>query len=916
MAAVECEINDKATAITGNRTRRLSDVLRHDLELTATKVGCNAGDCGSCTVLIDGKTGCSCLTAIGQLDGSKIETLEGLRDDPTIKRLQQSFLHFGAAQCGICTPGMLISAKALLDVNHQPSRLQVEDALGGVLCRCTGYRKIVDAVVHAFDRMPEMETPGAGASIGTSIQHLDGKPKVTGTLAYGSDTVPANALHARVIRSPHHFAHFEIGDKAAFLTNNPDLIAVFDASDIKGCNCHGVIPPFADQPVFADKTVRHRGEAIACIVGERSAVQAFDPESFPVEWTSLPHALTPKKSADSSFPDIHQTRKQNLLIEGLVEKGDVLSALPSSIHQVTVQTSTPFIEHGYIEPEAGYCVRKGDRLELFGCTQAAQMDRDALAAILDLSREAIRIMPSACGGGFGAKLDISFQPYIALAAWALNRPVCITYTRSESMMSTTKRHPSDITLTLGCNEEGHLTGFDFEGVFNTGAYASWGPTVANRVPVHASGPYFVPHYRAKSRAVHTNAPSAGAFRGFGVPQAAIAQELAFDRLADKAGIDRLAFRQLNALQNGQPTATGQVFEKGVGISDCLQALKPRWDTARQSAAAFNEKTENAFIRKGIGLASCWYGCGNTSLPNPSTIRMGIKQCGQVVLHQGAMDIGQGANTVITQIAADALGVPVHAIALVDCDTDLTPDCGKTSASRQTYVTGKAAHLSADALRAQILRLANVSNEAVIEISNGKIVVGDGTNAISISLSDLMQNEFGYVLMAQETYDPPTSPLDEKGQGVPYAVYGYGAQMIELTVDMKLGTIKLDRIVTAHDVGRAINPLLIEGQIEGGVAQGIGLALMENYLPGQTENLHDYLMPTFGDMPEFENIIIEVEDAEGPYGAKGLGEHVLIPTAAAIVNAIKDASGACVADLPATPDKVLAAIRQAEGKQVL
>jgi len=374
------------------------------------------------------------------------------------------------------------------------------------------------------------------------------------------------------------------------------------------------------------------------------------------------------------------------------------------------------------------------------------------------------------------------------------------------------------------------------------------------------------------------------------------------------GIDRLDFRINNALQDGLPTVTGQVFEKGVGIKECLEALKPHWDASRKEAAEYNVKANGSSQRKGVGIGSCWYGCGNTSLPNPSTVRMGVRTNGTIVLHQGAMDIGQGANTVITQIAADGLGAPVHSIEIIDGDTDLTPDCGKTSASRQTYVTGKAAMLSGQALRKTILRNANVSDEASLNFGDGTINVQESGTTTTIDLAKLDTNKFGYVFMSEETYDPPTKALDEKGQGIPYAVYGYGAQMMELTVDTKLGTVQLDRIVTAHDVGKAINPLLVEGQIEGGVAQGIGLALMEDYMPGRTENLHDYLIPTFGDMPEFENLIIEVEDGEGPYGAKGLGEHVLIPTAPAILNAIRDATGAVVSNLPATPDKVLAAIK--------
>jgi len=314
----------------------------------------------------------------------------------------------------------------------------------------------------------------------------------------------------------------------------------------------------------------------------------------------------------------------------------------------------------------------------------------------------------------------------------------------------------------------------------------------------------------------------------------------------------------------------------------------------------------------VGLGSCLYGCGNTSLPNPSTIRMGVKRNGDVVLHQGAMDIGQGANTVITQIAADAFGVPVHSIVLVDGDTDLTPDCGKTSASRQTYVSGCAAKLAGESLRQTILRQANVSSSAQISVGSDAIKVSDDTGTIVIDTTKIQDNALGYVFMAEETYDPPVSALDDHGQGVPYAVYGYGAQLMELTVDTRLGTIKLDKITTAHDVGKAINPLLVEGQIEGGVAQGIGMALMEEFIPGRTENLHDYLMPTIGDMPEFENIIIEVPDAVGPYGAKGLGEHVLIPTAPSILNAIRDATSAVVTDLPATPDKVLSALNAVNG----
>lgn len=903
-------VNGQSRYIDAHPMTRLSDVLRGSLGLTGSKVGCNTGDCGACTVLLDGKPVCSCLTAVGQVNGSQVETVEGLQTGDTLSQLQNSFLHFGAAQCGICTPGMLMSAKALLNRTPRPSQAQVEEALSGVLCRCTGYRKIVQAVMHAADFTEHHAAPVAGHNVGAAIRHLDGEPKVTGALNFGADVVPADALTLRVIRSPHHAAHFSLGNLVDFVNANEGVHFVISATDVSGNNCFGVIPPFADQPVFAENKVRYRGEAIAAIVGEPHVIESFDLSSFPVSWIPQEPLLTVQEALYANASTLHAEREDNILVQGLVERGDVQRSLEHCVHQVTVSTSTPFIEHGYIEPEAGYALRVGDRLEIHGCTQATQMDREAVADIMGLDQAAVRVVPSACGGGFGSKIDISFQPFIAIAAWKTHRPVTICYTRPESMRSTTKRHPSDITLNAGCDENGKLLAFDFHATFNTGAYASWGPTVANRVPVHASGPYYIPDYRARSVAVHTNTVPAGAFRGFGVPQSAIAQECAFDELAEKSGIDRLEFRLRNALVDGQPTVTGQVFESGVGIVECLQALKPAWHRALSASSEFNAQANGCGYRKGVGIAACWYGCGNTSLPNPSTIRMGITDAGKIVLHQGAMDIGQGSNTVIAQIAADALGVSVHELVLVDGDTDLTPDCGKTSASRQTFITGAAAKQAGEALRRVVLRLANVGPDARLAFLEGVIKLEDDGPVQSVDLRVLPLNEHGYVLMAEETYDPETTTLDEKGQGVPYALYGYGAQLVELTVDTRLGTLKLDHITTAHDVGRAINPMLVEGQIEGGVAQGIGLAVMEDYQPGRTENLHDYLIPTIGDMPQFTHIIVEVEDPVGPYGAKGLGEHVLIPTAPAILNAIRHATGAVVHDLPATPDKLLAALELA------
>jgi len=527
---------------------------------------------------------------------------------------------------------------------------------------------------------------------------------------------------------------------------------------------------------------------------------------------------------------------------------------------------------------------------------------------LGISPESVRIIPTAVGGGFGTKLDLSVQPFLALAAWRLRRPVRMVYSRIDSMMSTTKRHPALMRCRAGASKDGKLLAFDFTADFNTGAYSSWGPTVAARVPVHASGPYVVPHYRALTRAVHTNIVPAGAFRGFGVPQTAIAQEQLYDDLAILLGIDPLEFRILNALDNQTPTVTGQVMGEGVGIRACFEALRTKWNTARAGAEEFNAKTPGP-IRRGVGVAGMWYGCGNTSLPNPSTVRVGLKRDGRIALHQGAVDIGQGSNTIVAQICADALCAPIECFDLVSGDTSITPDCGKTSASRQTLVTGKAAHMAGRELRRLMLRLANACEEkdAVIHLGCCTLVIEQAEKQYRVALQNLAQDKYGYVLTAEQTFDPPTNALDENGQGIPYAVYGFGAHMAEVAVDTELGTVRVLKIVAAHDVGRAINPTLIEGQIEGGVAQGLGMALMEEFFPGKGENLHDYLIPTAGDIPPVESILIEYPSSIGPFGAKGIGEQAVIPTAPAILNAIHHATGIRMRRIPATPDRIREAI---------
>jgi aldehyde oxidoreductase len=910
-SGVSLTLNGESARIFGSPLERLSHALREQCGLTGVKVGCDAGDCGACTVLIDGEPVCACLTAVGQTDGRAIETIEGLSDDEAIVAQLRAALHaHGAAQCGVCTPGVVVSAVALLRREARPDEEAIKNALAGILCRCTGYRAILDAVrdAHHFGPCDVAELPQE-AAVGRRVPRLDGFRKLSGTEIFGADEWPAEALTARAVRSPHAHAAFVLGDIEAFQRSHPGIVAVFTAKDVPGANCYGVIAPFADQPVLAESVVRFRGEAAALVVGDSETMRYLDLTTFPVTWSPRPALTTLEEALEEGAERIHPRRARNILTTGRVARGDFAAGLAAADVVVAGAFETGFVEHAYIEPEAGFARRLGDRIEVQACTQAPYMDRDDVAKILGIAPEQVRIIPTAVGGGFGAKLDLSIQPFIAVAAWLLDRPVRMVYSRRESIMTTTKRHPARMVAKIGAMRDGRLAAMDFSADFNTGAYASWGPTVANRVPVHASGPYRMPHYRAQARAIHTHLVPAGAFRGFGVPQSAIAQEQLYDELALRLDIDPLEFRILNALGAGEPTVTGQIFADGMGFKACLEALRPHWLEARAAAVQHNAAARGPF-RRGVGVAGMWYGCGNTSMSNPSTMRLGLKPNGRFALFQGAVDIGQGSNTVIAQICADALGAPIGQIDLVSADTDVTPDCGKTSASRQTFVSGNAAALAARAMRRELLRLANVGEDAKLRFETGSVVIADAAGERRIELAALPVDTAGFVVKVVETFDPPTTPLDENGQGNPYAVFGSGAHIAEIEVDMELGRVKVLRLVCAHDVGRAINPTLVEGQIEGGAAQGLGLALMEEFLPGKGENLHDYLIPTIGDMPPVECILIEDASSVGPFGAKGIGEQALIPTAPAIFNAIHHATGVRIRRAPATPDRVRQAILEA------
>jgi CO/xanthine dehydrogenase Mo-binding subunit/aerobic-type carbon monoxide dehydrogenase small subunit (CoxS/CutS family) len=971
-ATVSFTLNGRPTAVSAAPFASLADTLREELGLTGTKIGCEAGDCGSCTVRLDGEQVCACLVATAQADGARIDTVEGT--NLVTERLRTAFLAHGAAQCGICTPGMLMAATDLLARNPAPSRGQVEDAIGGVLCRCTGYLAIVEAILdvvtgsdpsaqrrgstHRFgegsDPVPAEGSDPAGAhpdrAVGARLPRVDGWPKVAGSDKFGADEAPTDALWMRVVRSPYARARFTLGDLQAVKARNSGLAAILTAADVPGENAFGIFPGMKDQPVLAPGLVRFRGEAVLALVGTRAAVERISDADLPIEWAVEPPLSGIDAALAPSAPTVHGGVPDNVLARGNLKCGDVQAGHARAAATAEGSFETAFVEHAYIEPEAGFAVPVGegpDRIEVTACTQAPYMDLEETARVLGVDQSRVRIRPSACGGGFGGKLDVSVQPLLAVAAWATRRPVRIVYTRTESMASTTKRHPARIWAKASADAQGRLTAFEMRADFNTGAYASWGPTVANRVPVHGMGPYKVPNAALRTRAVYTNDTPAGAFRGFGVPQAAIAHETLMDDLAGRLGLDRWAIRRVNALDHGNITPSGQVLRHSAGLPKCLDALKPDWDAALSRVASHNVGAPRH--RRGVGIACMWYGCGNTGLPNPSSMRITLARDGSLTFFNGAVDIGQGSSTVLLQIAADALGLPTRAFRMVVGDTDLTQDAGKTSASRQTFVSGNAARLAAEDLRRKILALANAGPGAKLTLEGAKLSIADGEASREIDLATINTpaEDVGWVKRSADPtrltsphgvgsspgpepgstrptddlvleglgrWDPPTSRLDDNGQGIPYATYGFAAQMAEVEVDTVLGTTRVVEMVAAHDVGRAINPTLVEGQIHGGIAQGLGMALMEEYIPGRTENLHDYLIPTVGDMPSIKTYLIEDAELDGPFGAKGVGEPALIATAPAILSAIRHATGARVTRVPVLPHRLWEALQGREERR--
>ncbi len=722
------------------------------------------------------------------------------------------------------------------------------------------------------------------------------------------------------------------------------VVRVFTAADIPGTNLTGMINK--DQPLLAVEKVRSMADPVALIAAKtpEAASKAVDVLSMSVTYEDLPALYDPEEALAEGAPLIH--KKGNLLLKRKIRRGEVEIAFENAhtIIEKTYRTST--IEHTCIEPDAGAGYVDSDgTLVIYASTQNPHYDHKEVVALLGLEDDdtRVRIIQAVTGGGFGSKLDLNVQGFIGLALYHLKRPVRYVYTREEVCLATAKRHPFVIHMKTGADANGRIVALRMRAVCNTGAYGSYGIAVASRSAVHGTGPYEIENVDMECSAVYTNTTFCGAMRGFGAPQMALAHESQMDLHAEALGMDPWEIRALNGFKSGSITCTGQRITESVGFGACLDRVKPYYEEALKTWVSdnkihisnikahvpdtkthisnikthiFDTKTGSSnrrspFIKRGVGLGAMWYGIGNTGLQNPSTAKIEMDRKGNVTLFTGCADIGQGSTTILSQIAGETLGIDPESIRMVVGDTKFTTSAGATSASRQTYISGNAVKDAADKLVNVLL------TEAVNRLKVPKSFLRLDRSMVFDSRNPEKKTDFallaakilnrGGSLSWQGYFDPETVPLDpETGEGIPYATYAFACQMACVEVDTLTGEVSVKKIVAAHDVGKAIHPENVIGQICGGVAMGVGFALMEEFVPGSTESMKDYHIPTCADMPEVIPIIVEASEPTGPFGAKGVGEPALIPTAPAIVNAISHALGERIYDLPASLERVLEA----------
>jgi CO/xanthine dehydrogenase Mo-binding subunit len=757
-------------------------------------------------------------------------------------------------------------------------------------------------------RVLEMKEPDDIKIIGQPVPRVDALGKLTGDARYAGDIYSPGMLHLKLLRSDRpHAKILNIQTEAA--ENHPGVVAVFTYKDIP---VNRITREKPDQPVLCDEKVRYIGDPVALVVAEslESAQEALP--LIHVDYEDLPGVFSPEEALLPETVCIHENG--NLLLDRTVLKGDVEQGLKDSEVVITNTYRTHMVEHAYLEPEAGVANYEEGKLTVWMPSKYAHADLRELAGVLGLDVSQIRIVNTTIGGCFGDKTSLSPGYYAALASLRTKRPSKMVFSREESFIGSRKRHPFIIHYTTGATREGRIVAVDVDMIADAGAYAASTPGVLVKALIHATGPYDIPHVRVRARSVYTNNPVTGSMRGLGVPQVAVAHESQIDLLAETLHLDPFEVRLKNGLRPGSLTATGQRLGESVGLTETIMRLKEEISRRGTPKASGTKKY-------GWGMASMFYGIGAAGRPNPARSVLEANDSGDFELYIGCGDVGQGSSTVLAQIAAEVLRCKMEKIRVIVGDTDCCPDSGVTAASRLTYVAGKSVEIAARGLRELLRRSAAL----LIEIAPEDLRFDDGffypleapRRRISVAQAVKRLKDDGLFPRAEGIFDPETKALDPKtAQGSPMATYAFATQGALVSVDVDSGEVEVLSLVACHDVGKAVNPAGVTGQIEGAVSMGLGFTLLEEVMLKNGRILNpsfsQYFVATSLDMPETRSWLVEAQEPSGPFGAKGVGEPALIPTAPAILNAIHAAIGFRAKELPVTPEKVWRFLSRSNG----
>jgi CO/xanthine dehydrogenase Mo-binding subunit/aerobic-type carbon monoxide dehydrogenase small subunit (CoxS/CutS family) len=935
MAQLTLTINGKPVSQDIPESRTLAEFLRYDMGLTGTKIGCNEAECGICTVLVDGVPVDSCIYPALRANGTEIQTIEGLqKPDGELDSLQCAFIDHGAVQCGFCTPGLIMTSRALLNGNTNPTDDDIKVALKDTYCRCTGYTSVIRAIKSAAsaDRgegqvppvLPPDTDPEELKVVGHSLPSQEAVEKVTGHAMYTDDYTFPDMLFARTLRAAYPHARILNIDttKAKAL---PGVHAVLTHKDVPGRNRHGLV--HLDWPVLCDDKVRYMGDAVAIVAADTEEIAAEALKLIEVEYEPLGVVDDPEYAIKPEAPLVHDNWPTgNLLKHIKVRHGDIDQGFAEADVIVEKEYHTPTTEHAFLEPECAIGISAGvaghDKLTIYVGAQIPYQDRYQVAGALDMPDEEVRIRGTLIGGGFGGKEDIAGQIHVALLAEATNRPVKMLYTRQESLLFHPKRHATVIRIKTGAKRDGRLTAIQAELFGDGGAYASLSDKVMTRATTHATGPYVVPNAKIDCFAMYTNNPVCGAFRGFGVTQSAFAVEQNMDLLAEALDMDPIELRRINAQRVGTVTGTGQLLRESVGLLESLDRVSETMyaEPTHTPNPASSERAPH--FRWGWREGNKAYGWGiacaykNTGLgggaPDKAAAEVEAFDDGSFEVRTSSADMGQGLVMVVAQCAAEELGVPYKRVRVLLSDTDKTPDGGPTTASRQTFVTGNAARLAANTLRQAMTRVA----AEVLDVPPEQIRFEEGLaryDGQSVELGEIvgwMRNQGLQPRALYEYMAPKTQPLGTGGDM--HFAFSYATQAALVEVDLETGEVHCLKIVGGHDIGRAINPLSLQGQIEGGIVMALGNCLTESFITEKgvpwSTLLARYKMPSIKHSPEIISHIIEDRASEGPYGAKGVGEISSINTTPAIANAIANATGVRIYSLPVDQDSLLRGIK--------